>query len=158
MKKILLTIALIYSSLSGQSQNSKLPDPEAYFSAVTVSDLDNSVKWYSEMLGFEVIGKQIREDIGIGQVNLKRGNVLIELIKINTSLAPADLLNDRQSNSKLQGFFKFGLMIAEFDNWVSYLKSQNVDFHGRVVDDPTSGKKMVIIKDPDGNRIQLFEK
>jgi len=32
-----------------------------------------------------------------------------------------------------------------------------VDFNGGVVEDPVSGKKMVIILDPDGNRIQLFE-
>ena len=33
-----------------------------------------------------------------------------------------------------------------------------IEFHGQVVHDANSGKKMVIIRDPDGNRIQFFEK
>ena len=45
----------------------------------------------------------------------------------------------------------------DFDTWVARLKATGVEFQGDVVIDKTSGKKMLVVKDPDGNRIQLFE-
>lgn len=59
--------------------------------------------------------------------------------------------------TRLQGFFKFGLQVAQFDDWMTHLEKAGVTFHGRVVNDPVSGKRTVLIKDPDGNRIQFFE-
>ena len=47
---------------------------------------------------------------------------------------------------------------GEFDDWVDTLKHAKVEFYGDVVTDELSGKRMLLIKDPDGNRIQLFEK
>ena len=56
------------------------------------------------------------------------------------------------------GFFKFGMKIPDFDQWISHLTDAKAEMHGEVVIDPVSEKRMLIIKDPDGNRIQLFEK
>lgn len=46
--------------------------------------------------------------------------------------------------------------MKKFDQWVASLQKSGVEFHGKVVGDPLTKQKMVIIKDPDGNRIQLF--
>ena len=58
----------------------------------------------------------------------------------------------------IDGFFKIGFLVDEFDAWVNRLREAEVEIHGRVVTDKNLGKRMLIIKDPDGNRIQLFEK
>ncbi|MBO6524105.1 MAG: VOC family protein [Balneolaceae bacterium] len=50
-----------------------------------------------------------------------------------------------------------GFKIQNFDSWVKYLREKQVSFRGDVVNDPISGKKMVVVLDPDGNRIQFFE-
>ena len=41
--------------------------------------------------------------------------------------------------------------------WSEKTAKMEAEFHGNVVTDDT-GKRMVIVLDPDGNRIQLFEK
>ena len=59
---------------------------------------------------------------------------------------------------RVTGFFKIGFLVTEFDMWIDHLTNEKVDFYGNIVTDDTTGKRMAIITDPDGNRIQIFEK
>ena len=158
MKKTLITFYLILISFISYSQNESLPKPEAYFSAIIVNDIDTSIIWYSNNFGFKVLNKIASKERGFKQANLKCGNILIELIELKSSLSPKNLLKNHPKKTKIDGFFKFGFLVSEFDNWVKFLKQSKVEFYGTVVIDDQSGKKMVLVKDPDGNRIQLFEK
>jgi len=158
MKKTLIIINLILVSFISYGQNESLPDPEAYFSAIIVNDIESSITWYSGNFGFKVLNKIESEEKGFKQANLKCGNILIELIELKSSLSPKSLLENYPKKTKIDGFFKFGFLVFEFDSWVDYLKQSKVEFYGGVVTDNLSGKKTLLIKDPDGNRIQIFEK
>lgn len=140
------------------SQSDSLPDPEAYFSAIIVNDIESSITWYSNNLGLKLLNKVDSEERGFKQANLKRGNVLIELIELKSSLSQKTLLESHPKKTKIEGFFKFGFRVSEFDKWVAALKKSKVEFYGDVVTDDLSGRRMLIINDPDGNRIQIFEK
>lgn len=154
----LLILFLGCFSLTGFSQSSSPPDLEAYFSAMIVKDIDQSIQWYSDILGFEILNQTESEKMGFEQANLKRGAILIELISLQSAVSPSDVIPDYSSKTKLHGFFKTGFLVGDFDQWMDHLNRLKVDFHGRVVIDQLSGKRMVIVKDPDGNRIQIFEK
>jgi len=158
MKKTIIICHLILVSLVSYGQSESLPSPEAYFSAIIVSDIESSITWYSNIFGFKVLNKVESEEKGFKQANLKRENILIELIELNASLSPKSLLENYPKKTKIDGFFKFGFLVSEFEKWVDYLKQSKVEFYGSVVTDSLSGKKMLLIKDPDGNRIQIFEK
>lgn len=157
MKNAILIVTLLLASNICNSQSTKLPNPAAYFTAIIVNNIDTSISWYSEILGFEVIDETEVANRGLKQANLKRGNIHIELIQISTSVSSTTLLEERPQGTRVQGFFKFGIMVNDFDLWMDHLNNVDANIHGSVVTDPTSNKKMVIIKDPDGNRIQLFE-
>jgi hypothetical protein len=158
MKKTFIILNFILVSIFGYGQNESLPDPEAYFSAIIVNDIESSITWYSNNFGFKVLNKIESEEKGFKQANLKRGSILIELIELESSLSPDSLLENYPKKTKIDGFFKFGFLVSEFEKWVEYLKQSKVEFYGDVVTDNLSGKKMLLIKDPDGNRIQIFEK
>lgn len=158
MKKIVIIFFSLGLSLISYSQTKKLPDPEAYFSALIISDIEKSIDWYSKNLGFEVLNKNESKSIGYKQANLKRGNVLIELIELNSAVSAEKVIPNYTAKTRIKGFFKFGLIVSDFDKWIRELTKLKVEFHGSVVTSNETGKKMVIIKDPDGNRIQLFEK
>ena len=51
----------------------------------------------------------------------------------------------------------FGFSVQNFDSRVKQLTSNGVVFQGKVVTDSKTLNRMVIVLDPDGNRIQLFE-
>ncbi|NNE28372.1 MAG: hypothetical protein HKN16_01970 [Saprospiraceae bacterium] len=88
--------------------------------------------------------------------NLKRGPVSLELIELSSSVSLSKDLEGFSSKTKVQGIFKIGFSIKDFDRQIQNLKNLNVTMKGDVVIDPTSGKSMVLLLDPDGNRIQLF--
>ena len=96
--------------------------------------------------------------MGFKQANLKRGNILLEFIELKSAVSPKDVVTDYNSKTRMLGFFKTGFLVSDFAGWVAHLQNANVNFQGKVVTDELSGKKMVIVKDPDGNRIQIFEK
>lgn len=158
MKRIALfaLFILMFNDLSAQVN--KLPDPSPSFSAIIVSNIDSSITWYREKLGFSISNRVDMEDRGFRMANLKRGNALIELIESKTAIHPKEILEGKPKRTLIAGFFKFGFMVKKFDKWVVYLKASGVDLHGDVVRDKATGKQMLIIKDPDGNRIQLFER
>jgi len=158
MKKTLIIIIFILVSFISYGQSEPLPNPEAYFSAIIVNDIETSISWYSNNFGFKVLNKIKSEEKGFKQANLKCGNMLMELIELESSLSPKSLLENHPKKTKIDGFFKFGFLVSEFEKWVDALKQSKVEFYGDVVTDNLSGKKMLIIKDPDGNRIQIFEK
>lgn len=157
MKKLFF-LFLIYLPFLSFSQKVTLSNPEAYFSAIIINNIENSISWYSNNIGFEVLNKNEFPKAGFKQANLKRGNVLIELIEINSALSVEDVISNYNNKTRIMGFFKIGFLIADFDNWIEHLTKLKVEFHGTVVTDNESGKRMVMIKDPDGNRIQFFEK
>lgn len=157
MKKPLLIITFSTIAFLGFTQPDKLSDPEPYFSAIIVENIDTSIDWYGKILGYEIINKVDMSDRGFRQANLKRGDSLLELIELSTALSPAELLSDKPARTRIKGFFKFGFTVSAFDDWMKFLTVSDVNFNGSVVEDPNSGKRMIIMLDPDGNRIQLFE-
>lgn len=130
-------------------------NPDRYFVAIIANDMDASLLWYTETLGFDVLNQTENESRGFKQVNLKRGNGFLELIELNGTLSLQELLEGKKT--RIEGFFKFGFSVPQFDQWINFLNRNNVTTHGQVVTDPVSNKRMIIILDPDGNRIQLFE-
>ncbi|MFY0631250.1 MAG: VOC family protein [Flavobacteriaceae bacterium] len=158
MKRAFTLLIIVLTVFNGYSQTTKLPDPEAYFSALIISDIEKSIDWYSNNLGFELINKNESKEMSYKQANLKRGNILIELIELESAVSPEVVIPSYTKKTRLQGFFKVGFLIADFDQWIQELTKLKVEFHGRVAKSNETGKRMVIVKDPDGNRIQLFEK
>lgn len=158
MKRILLIICLALLSLNGLSQEDSLPELNPYFSAIIVSDIDTSINWYVKHFGFKLINRSDANNKDFQQANLERHNSLLELIEIKTSVKTDELLKDYPKRTLIEGYFKFGFVVSDFDSWLEHLNQSEVELHGSVVTNSLNGKRMLIVKDPDGNRIQLFEK
>ena len=158
MKKLFVILTISSLPFLSYAQENKLSDPEAYFSALIVSNIENSLTWYTDNIGFEILNKKEYREAGFKQANMKRGNVLIELIELSTAISAKNVILNYDQRTRITGFFKIGFLISDFDKWIRHLTKLKVEFHGTVVTQHESEKRMVIIKDPDGNRIQLFEK
>ena len=138
-----------------QGQSNTLSPATASFTAIIVADMDVALDWYSKVVQLEIINQQAVESRGIRQANLSNGSLQVELIEISSSVDPASLTADKV---RFQGLFKFGVNVDQFDKWLEHLNQNEVTFNGDVVTDVESGKRMVVVLDPDGNRIQFFEK
>ncbi len=158
MKKYILLIVFILLPFINNGQEHRKDDLDAYFFSLIVKNIDSAIVWYEDVLGFKMVNFTKSEERGFKIANLKRDDVALELISLTAALNPKDLIPNFNPKTRLVGIFKFGFRVANFSHWENHINAKNVEVYGNVVSDPTTGKKMVIILDPDGNRIQLFEK
>ena len=157
MKRILILLFIACTPVWIMAQNASNLSLEAHFSAMIVSNIDTSIDWYTQVLGFEVLNFVESKERGFKQSNLKKNAIAIELIELDSAISIEDVPY-YTSKTRVKGFFKTGFLVSDFNKWMRHLTNKEVNFHGSVVTDDTNGKRMVIIKDPDGNRIQIFEK
>lgn len=158
MSKSILTISLLLTCWVGLAQGQPKLELEAYFSAIIVKDFDASIDWYSRVLGFELLDKTESDERGFKQANLIRKAILLELIELRNAVSLEEVLPNYTSRTRTLGIFKTGFIVAEFDKWMEHLRKEKVDFYGEVVRDNSSDTRMIIVLDPDGNRVQIFEK
>ncbi len=158
MRYIHLILLLILCNSSIHSQPNVPSQIESSFTAIIVNDIDISIQWYKDILGYETLNIQKREDMGLRQANLSNEHNALELIELKSAQSTKELLSNFPPKTKIKGLFKFGFSVDHFDEWIDHLKHFEVNLVGSVVTDPTTNKKMVVLLDPDGNRIQLFEK
>ncbi|MEM8889079.1 MAG: VOC family protein [Bacteroidota bacterium] len=139
------------------AQDETAPELTASFFAIIVEDMDTSLLWYKEKLGFRILTETNLPDRALRQANLQKDHVHLELIELASALKPAEAIADFSPKSKITGFFKVGFRVPDFESWLTHLDKVKIDWQGKVVKDPLSRKRMLIITDPDGNRLQFFE-
>ena len=149
-----LLILCLWIALFSCKQKLENSNPQHYFTSLIVKDMDRSINWYSNHLDFKVVKEVELEERGIKQVNLQSASGLLELIELNNSIASDTLMVNYSKGTKIQGFFKVGFLVEDLDLMVVKL-DENKD---NIVIDPITQKRMIVVRDPDGNRIQLFEK
>ena len=146
-------IALIHiKQLPAQSLKS-----DGFFTAIIVDQIDTSIAWYSNLLGCKLVDHVQLEERGLRQGNLQCGNFQLELIQITSSISSTEVLAIT-SAKRLEGFFKIGFIIDDFEYWIKRANDLEVSFNGDIVKQKDSHKRMAVLLDPDGNRVQLFEK
>ncbi len=94
---------------------------------------------------------------GIEQSNLAGNDLQFELIELASAISPSEALEPFQDKNRIRGLFKVGLKVRNFDQWKTHLYKKEIILLEDIVRDPVSGKRTVVFKDPDNNRIQLFE-
>lgn len=132
------------------------PDYIIHFSRVnlSVADIDRSAVWYEKHLGFtadstETVGGETRRLLRLGDFTIALSQ-------------PADFkpLSEVRLGPNVQlidGLFKFGFRATGFEALVGRLQAGDVRFRGEVFYDPNLRAASVILIDPDGNRVQLFQ-
>ena len=114
-----------------------------YF-AVFVEDVDRSVAWYRTVFGLDELGGSVAEDGSWRIENLGNEQLLVELIR-----------DDRaQAVDRAYGFRKVGFQVPDVEA-VADRVARATGERPRVLDFPRFGLRIIQIRDPDGNIIQL---
>lgn len=141
------------TSLSTYSQDHQATF-QGSFAALIVKDIQRSIAWYENTFGFTVVNQTNIDERGLKQANLQYQGIRLELIELSTSV---DITENGTKRVLAQGIFKIGYSVSDFETWEDRFLNLNLITTNDVVSDPITAKKMMIIKDPDGNRIQIFE-
>lgn len=157
MKFVLSVFAVLFIILSNPIKSQ--PNEVFPFSvSIIIKDIDTAVDWYTKNLGLRIRNVNENKERNSKIVNLENGNLLLELIKINSAVDKNEVLEKYPAGSRFAGFMKTGFVTEKFDEWHEFLENQKVKFRGTIVTDSHSNKRTFLIEDPEGNVLQFFEK
>lgn len=155
MRKLISIVVLLFSTSVFAQPKVSLDNPKASFVSIIVSNIDSSVKWYQGTFGMTL--KSRGGEKGNRYANLERSRWQVELLEVENSVSPEKIQKKFDDKTiRLQGIARFGIRVREFDAWTNFLKSRKIAFIGDPATD-ANGKRLISIKDPDGNIIQVAE-
>lgn len=117
--------------------------------AIIGSDYQASKDFYVNLLGFQVIRENYREDRDDYKIDLACGDMEIELFIIKD--APA-----RANYPEAYGLRHLAFGVEDVDETVKWLNSQGIQTEPVRLDTFT-GKKMTFFQDPDGLPLEIHE-
>ncbi len=112
-----------------------------------VKDTENSIRFYTELLGFELL-----ERWGPAFAMVGKDGLTLWLSGPNTSAAQA-MPDGRVPESG--GWNRIVLEVSGLEALITNLKQAGITFRNEMIDGV--GGKQVLIEDPSGNPIELFE-
>ena len=112
-----------------------------------VDDVATAVNFYTTHLGFAVLTNQ-----GSAFADVKRGNLRL-LLSGHTSSAGRPMPDGRQPGPG--GWNRIHLLVDDINAEVARLRAAGVSFRNDVVTGP--GGKQILIDDPSGNPVELFQ-
>lgn len=140
-----------------------------FHTGVTVSNLDRSVAFYRDVLGFELIteptevfsGEELSEGVGVPGASLrlaifKVGEGTLELLEYITPKSPVD----RPMPPNTLGAMHVAFCVKNIEETVKELEAKGIRFRTppNVVDDgPLKGWKWAYFSDPDGITLEIVE-
>lgn len=144
-----------------------------YHAGVVVSDLERSLKWYTEVLGLQVErpirelgGEWISKVTGYENTRLKMAWVGTGdrcSIELNQYLEPNGASGPNRRGRNDVGASHVGIQVNDVHAWYKRLSAQGVEFAGAPppklpdVKFPWA-KCAVYLQDPDGNWLELLER
>ena len=124
---------------------------------ISVANLEESIAWYKEMLGFEEVMRMDRgetiENMIIGHI--KRGNCYIELFQIEGAKPLPEYRRDPSEDLRVHGTVHFAFQVSDAAAAVKELKAKGAEVAMELVDTP--GVAFAFIRDNAGNCFELIE-
>jgi glyoxylase I family protein len=119
--------------------------------AIICSNYSVSKKFYTEILGFEIIGEYFRENRNSFKLDLKLGErYWIELFSFPDPPA-------RTSRPEACGLRHLAFEVSDLDDSITWLNKNGVATE-RVRVDEFTGKRFTFFADPDDLPLELYEK
>jgi lactoylglutathione lyase len=118
------------------------------YTNIAVKNLEESVKFYTDKLGFKE-NRRFNPEKGVTIAFLRGdGDSMIELTEGLENLDP------KIKNQK--GLFMVGLEVSDMDKTTKELQNKGVKFTRGPIDTP-NGTKIAFLKDPEGVQIELIQ-
>jgi catechol 2,3-dioxygenase-like lactoylglutathione lyase family enzyme len=112
-----------------------------------VKDVDASVAFYTRHLGFA-----LKQQFGPNMAILTRDDFTLWVAGPNSSAA-RPMPDGRKPEAG--GWNRFAIVVEDLAKTVSQLRQHGVSFRNDIVEGP--GGKQILVEDPSGNVIELFE-
>ena len=118
--------------------------------AILTDNYELSRKFYTEILGFEIVHEVYREARQSYKLDLAiNGQYCIELFSFPE-------YRDRASFPEAKGLRHLAFSVEDVEGWISKLRTAGVEVQDVRVDEHT-GRKFTFFYDPNGQPLELYE-
>lgn len=118
--------------------------------AVIAGNYEESKRFYTEILGFEILNEVYREERDSYKLDLAvNGKYQIELFSFPE-------YRERASFPEAKGLRHLAFAADNVVEWIEFLRSKNVDVQDVRIDEHT-GKRFTFFYDPNGQPLELYE-
>jgi catechol 2,3-dioxygenase-like lactoylglutathione lyase family enzyme len=124
-----------------------VPSDEIVNVRYMVDDVDESINFYTKLLGFELL-----TSAPPAFADVKRGNLRL-LISGPTSSAGRPMADGEKPGPG--GWNRIHFIVDDLDDEVGRLRDAGATFRNEVVTGP--GGKQILLQDPSGNVVELFQ-
>ncbi len=124
---------------------------QLHHTALTVNNLEESIAFYVEHFGFNLVKKYDRPDLKGKAALIKLVDYHLELWEFGDAQTNQDALN----NLKIKGIRHIAFSVEDIDQTVEELKSRGIDISEIKLG--ASGKKYAFFEDPSGIALELYE-
>ena len=142
----------LFGTLLAGAQPPQEPEYEIVgfsFAAIQTTNVDDAADWYRSTLGLAEVKRSEADDGAYSIRILARGGLTIELLRVRGTEAPPE---------RHLGLFKAGFYVDDVEAAYESMRARAVEMDARVfVDEPLQVRSFVF-RDPDGNRLQVFER
>ena len=149
---VFATVVLIFSNVSAQDDVGF--DISPHHIGISVPDLDESIAWYQEMLGFEVLRRMQADDPKMNFALLRRGDCFIELFDLVDGKPLPEYRRDPTADLYVHGIKHFALQVEDVRDAAETLEAKGVE----IVLGPVENPRVVytFFRDNSGNAFELI--
>lgn len=124
---------------------------------IYAQDYQVTVAWYSENFGFETTKEVVRDNANLRIGFLDNGAFELEIYADIVTSSDAVRLDRDRFGMPGEGFVKLSVQATELPHFASTLSANGVEFVREINEsDRKPGQSWFMVKDPDGNLIQVF--
>lgn len=141
-----------------RSEISPFVSAQPYLLALSVADVAEAQKWYGDKLGFETLKTRDLPESGVSVAVMELHGFRLELVSAPESIPRTGALTDKNNGASPRGIYKLSFMVENLDRAASAFREQGVAFHLAPAIDEYFGVRYFIIRDLDGNLIQIVQR
>lgn len=126
--------------------------------AFTVSDLEKTIQWYGDILGFKVLSRVSFPAINAQVAFLQNADVRLEVLQASGGFRLAEMFADAPAHLLPIGNKVLVLQVNDLHTATLELEEKGVTFAWKEVDLTGEGVFSTMIRDSDGNFINFFQR
>ncbi len=139
-----MAIAALLTAISLAAPMPGRTEPEGSYFAIIVSDIEESVAWYTSVLALNESSSSKTERFEI--VNLRGPGLFVELIELTVA---------EPRPAGIRGPFKVGFVVDDLGRFIEQLPDSMPE--PDVINDGVNSLQLMQLRDPDGNIIQVMD-
>lgn len=125
--------------------------------AFTVSDIEKTIRWYETTLGFKVLSRTSFPTIGAQVAFIKSSNIQLEVVQITGGFRLEEMFAESPNNLLPIGNKTLVVQVKDLHTATLELEEKGVTFAWKEVDITGKGNFSTMIRDVDGNFINIFQ-